>query len=106
MMNGEPARDRLGHARHDRLARGHAERSALEREIVHRDDDGQRLELAGGDDDRIQRAGLGAMLLQAVGVALDVAELQRIGGRLGNRQFLELAAVEQRGEPRLGAIDM
>ena len=28
------------------------------------------------------RAGLGAMFLQPVGVALDVAEFQRIGGRL------------------------
>ena len=48
------------------------------------------------------RAGLDAVLLQPVGVALDVAKFQRVGRRLRHRQLFEFAVVEQRGEARLG----
>ena len=62
-----------------RLARGHAERAAHEIEILHGDDDAGAFELAVADLDRVVQPGPGARILDAVGVALLVAEFQRIG---------------------------
>ena len=62
----------------DRLGRRHAERAAHEIEILHRDDDRQAVELAEADFHRVVQAGLGAGVLQAIGIAALVAEFQRI----------------------------
>ncbi len=59
-------------------AGGHAERAAHEVEILHGHGDVAAVELAGGDEHRILGAGLGAAFLEAVGIALLVAELQRV----------------------------
>ena len=103
MIEGRSALDRGRHAGDDRFARRHPEGSALEGEILHRDRNVLALELAVRERDRVGGAGLGAVLLHAVGVALDVAELQRV--RLGLRAppLLIVAVVEERREPGLGA---
>ena len=65
----------------DGLARRHAERAAHEIEILHRDHHRQAVELAVAELDRVGGAGLGARVLEAVGVAALVAELERIDRR-------------------------
>ena len=85
---------------HDRLARGHAERAAHEIEILHRDDDGGAFELAVADLDRVVQPGLGARILDAVDIFALVAELQRIGGHLGQRDVVPGLVVEDRLQPR------
>ena len=80
-MNGVSLLDRGLEALDHRFARRHAERAAHEVEILHRDDDGNAVELAEAELDRILQAGLGARILEAVDVAALVAELQRIDRR-------------------------
>ena len=59
------------------------------------------LQGAGRQPHRVGGAGLGAIFLEPVGIALDVAEFQRIGGTSGRRQCFIVAIVEQGVEPRL-----
>ena len=87
----------------DRLSGREPERSALKRKVLDGDGDVLSLELAEGDRDRVRRARLRAIFLQANRVALDVAKLQRIRRRFGGGEFLVLAVVEERGEAGLGA---
>ena len=103
MMNGVRALDRQGHALDDRLSRRHAQRAALESEILDGDRDALPLERSESQGDRIGGAGIGAVLLQAIRVPLDVAELERVGQRLRRGDFLVSRVVEQRGEAGLGA---
>ena len=85
---------------HDRFAGGHAERAAHEIEILHRDDDAGAFELAVADLDGVVQAGLGARILEAVGIFALVAEFQRIGGDLGQRDVVPGLVVEHRFQPR------
>ena len=74
----------------------HAERAGDEIEILHRDGDRVAEQLAGRDQHGVVHAGLGARFLEAVGVALLVAEFQRIERHRGQRHDVVLAAVEER----------
>ena len=78
MMNGVPLLDRGLEPGDHRLAGRHAERAAHEVEILHADRHRHAVELAEADLDRVVEAGLGARVLEAVGVAALVAEFQRI----------------------------
>ena len=84
------------------IARRHAERAAHEGEILHGDDDRQVFDGAGGVEDGVFQAGLGLRLLEAIGVALLVAELERILDDLGVFQGLVFALVEEIFQPFLG----
>ena len=86
-----------------RLARRHAERAAHEIEILHGGHDRQAVEPAEAELDRIVQAGLGAGVLEAVGIAALVAELQRVDRHFGHADVEPGLAVEQRLEPRHGA---
>ena len=79
------------------------ERAAHEIEILHRDDHRQAVERAARGDQRILLAGLGAGLLQPVGVALVVAERSGSAGTSGAGSASMDAVIEQRGETLLGA---
>jgi hypothetical protein len=87
--------------RNDRFAGGDAERTAHEFEILHGDGDGRAFEISISERHRVLMSRLRAIFLHLVDIALDVAEFQRIGRRLGNRQQLMIAIVEQIGEARL-----
>ena len=67
------------------------------------DDDGSPFELAVADLDRVVHPGAGARILDAVGIALLVAEFQRIGRHLGKRDVVPGLVVEDRFQPRGGA---
>ena len=54
-----------------------------------------------GNDDRVQFAGLGPRILQAVDIFLLILEFQRIIGRLGQFDPLIEALVKQHLQPRL-----
>ena len=79
-----------------RLARRHAERAAHEIEILHADHDRLAFELAEAELDRVSEIGLGARILETVDVAALVAELERIGGDLGNGDVFPFLLVEDR----------
>jgi hypothetical protein len=79
-----------------------AHRTAHEIELERRDDRGLAAHLAMRHQDRVAGFGLFARFLQAVGVALAVAEAQRIGGRLGQLDLRVAAFVEQHGKAALG----
>ena len=55
-----------------------------------------------GDGQRIAAMGLGLRILEAVGIALAVAEAQRVGDRLRQLDGLKMSAIEQGGEARIG----
>ena len=83
-----------------RLARRHAERAAHEVEVLHADRHRHAVELAEADLDRVGEAGLGARVLETVGVAALVAEFQRVD-RAGRHFDVEPGfAVEHRFHPR------
>ena len=84
----------------DRLARRHAERAAHEVEILHADRHRHAFELAEADLDRVGEAGLGARVLETVGVAALVAELERIDRDRRHRDVEPGLAVEDRLQPR------
>ncbi len=79
------ALDRGAHGGDHRFAGAGAERAAEEIEILHGGDDPLAFEPAGSGKHRIGKAGLAARVLQPVGVAALVAELERIDGDLGKR---------------------
>ncbi len=85
---------------HDRFAGGHAERTAHEIEILHRDHGGGTFELAVTHLDGVIQSGPGAGILDAVGIAAFVAEFQGIGGHLGQRHVEPGLVVEDRFQPR------
>ena len=90
--------DRMQHAGDDRLTGGHAERPGHEAEVLGCGDDGAAVDRALADENGVIELGLGAGVLEAVGVALAVAELQRIGGN-GRYGHLGVgAAVEDVGQ--------
>ena len=99
-MNGVPLSTAVSRPLIDRLARRHAERAAHEIEILHADHDRQAVELAEAELDRVVHAGLGARVLEAVGVAPLVAEFQRIDRHLGDGDVEPGLAVEHRLQPR------
>ena len=78
------------------LAGRHTERAAHEIEILHRDHDRQPIELAVAELDRVVGAGLAACVLEPVGVAALVAELQRIDRHVGHGDVEPGLAVEHR----------
>ena len=82
-----------------RLAGRHAERAAHEAEVLRGGDDLLALERAFADEDGVLQVGVGLGGLEAVGVALAVAELERILGHLAHRHDLELAVVEDMLQP-------
>ena len=99
-MNGDFFSTASSHAANDRLAGGHAERAAHEIEILHGDDDGGAFQLAVADLDGVVQAGPGARVLDAVGIALLVAEFQGIGSHLRQRDVVPGLVVEDRFQPR------
>ena len=82
------------------LAGRHAERAAHEVEILDADDDRQALEPAEAELDRVVQPGLGAGVLEPVGVAALVAELQRIGRDFRHADVDPGLAVEHRFQAR------
>jgi hypothetical protein len=73
----------------DRVADIHPHRPAHEGEILRRRDDGRAPDLALGDQHRLALAGGLLRGAHPVGVFLLVAELQRVGHRLGHRHLGE-----------------
>ena len=92
---------RAHHAGDDGLARRHAERARHEAEVLGGSDDVDVVELALADEDCIVELGFVLGRLEAVGVALAVAELERILRHLGDGNLGILAAVEQERQPLL-----
>jgi hypothetical protein len=92
--------DRKLHPAHDRFARGHAERAAHEIEILHGDHHTGAFQLAVADLDGVVQSGLGARILDAVGVFALVAEFQRVSGHVGQRDVVPGLVVENRFQPR------
>ncbi len=89
------------HRLDDHLAGSHAERAAHEANVM---DDGDHFDaaaLAAAREHRIFHAGLAAMFLEPVGIALLVAEFQRIGATFGGSIRLVLAIVEEIAQPLL-----
>src|SRR5581483_6016041 len=84
----------------DRFGGRHAERAAHEVEVLHRDHHRQAVELAEAELDRVIEPGLAARVLDAVGIAPLVAELERVDLHLGHADVEPGAAVEHRLEPR------
>ena len=83
MMKGGLVLDGAEHAGDDGFARRHAERAAQKFEILHRDRHLRALQGADGEPDGVIGSGFGAIILEPVGIALDVAEFQRVGGTSG-----------------------
>ena len=96
---GRLARNGRLHAGQHRLAGSHAEGTAHEGEVLHRGGHVHAAQLAGGHRHGIIEAGLCPGIAHAVGIALLVAELQRVGDDLGGLHLLEGAAVEKQLEP-------
>src|ERR1700731_107495 len=88
--------ERLDHS----LAGRHAQRTAKEVETLHGGYDRQPLEFAEPDLDGVVEPGLGARVLEALGVAPLIAELERIYRHLGDFDLLVPATVEQGREAR------
>ncbi|MPL60817.1 hypothetical protein SDC9_06379 [bioreactor metagenome] len=84
----------------DGIADIHPHRAAHEGEVLRGGDDRGAAHLALGDEHRLFLAGRFLRGAHPVGVFLLVAELQRVGDRLGHLDLGEDAAVEQRGEAR------
>ena len=82
----------------ERLAGRHAERAAHEAEILHGDGHRQLVDAAVADLEGVLLAGLGAGVLEAVGIALLVAELQRVGRDLRQGNVEPGAAIEHQLE--------
>ena len=87
------------HAADDRLAGGHAERAAHEAEVLGGGNDVLALEGPLADEDRVLQLGVALGGLEAVAVALAVAELQRIWSHIAHRHDLEFAAIEEMLQP-------
>ena len=104
-MNGRAVPRRRLEPGDDGGADRHAERAGHEIEILHRDGDRVAESLPVATSHRVVHAGLGAALLEAVGVALLVAEFQRIVRHRGQRHGVVLAAVEEVGQP-VGGLDL
>src|SRR6185295_2202545 len=85
---------------HDRFAGGHAERTAHEIEILHRDDDAGAFQLAVADLDGVVQPGLGAGVLDAVDIFALIAKLERIGRHFRQRDVVPSLVVEDRFQPR------
>ena len=99
MMNGVlPAHGGLQPGNH-RFAGRHAERAAHEIEILHADGHHQAFEAADAELHRVLQSGLGARVLQAVGIAALVAELERIERHFRHGDVFELAAIEHGLQP-------
>ncbi len=81
---------------------GHAERTTDKVEFMHDGHEFQSLHLSDTGEDRILLFGLQAAVAQAIAIFLRIAELQRILSDLRLRQRVELAIVEEIGQPRLG----
>ena len=79
----------------NRLARGHAQRAALEGEILYGYRDVLSLKRSEGQGDRVRRAGLRAVLLEAIRIPLDVAKLEGVKERFRGRNLLVNSLVEQ-----------
>ncbi len=100
MMNGVLPSHRGLQPLDHRLARRHAERAAHEIEILHADDHQQAFEPADAELHRVVQAGLGARILQAVGIAALVAELERIDRHFRHADVDPGLAVEHRLQAR------
>ena len=94
-----PALDGGQHGGDDRLAGGHAERAAHKGEILDGDHRLDAIEGAEGGHHAIIALGLGARLLETVGIAPLVAKTERILSDLRERDLLEFAAIEHDIEP-------
>ena len=102
MMKGVRFATACSHAGDDRLARRHAERTAEKIEILNaRSMIADPSMLAGGEPDRIVRAGLEPVFLETIGVALHVAEFQRIQRHLRVGIVVIGAGSNSAVEPRL-----
>ena len=78
----------------------HRAHGAADERVLHRaHDDRLAIELAASVDDRIVEPGVALRRLQAVGVGLQIGELQRIGGDNVAVFGFVLSVVEQVGEP-------
>ena len=86
-----------------RLAHGHAHGTAHEAEVEGGDHDRHAAHLAVGDQDRLLLLGLDLRLLEALGVAFAVPELERVGRRFRQLDGLVDALVEQHPQALLGA---
>ena len=95
--------DRRFQSGDDRLARRHAERATHEVEVLHADNHGEPFEGAAAELDGIGRRGFCAGILQAIGVAALVAELERIERYFRDRDVLPGRVVEDRFHSRGGA---
>ena len=87
-----------------RFAGRHAERAAHEIEILHADGHRQAVEAADAELDRVLQAGLGARVLQAVGIAALVAELERIERHLRHARCRSNSPPSNIGFSRAGAL--
>jgi hypothetical protein len=87
------------HTGDHRFACGGAERAAEEIEILHCSHDFLALELPCADEHGISKTSLAAGVLDPVGVAPLVTELERIDGHLGELDGLVLAPVKQTLQP-------
>ena len=85
----------------DRLACRHAERAAHELEVLHGHRDGNVVQAPDGDRHGVRAVRLDAIFLQLVDVALDVAELERIGRHFRGRRLFISAIVEEALQPDL-----
>ena len=94
--NGCRAYERCAHRGDHRLAGGGSERPAHEVKVLDGGHDRVAVQLADAGMDRIVETGLAARVLQAIGVAALVAELQRIERHVGEMDGGVFLVVEQR----------
>ena len=94
-MYGTAVRDCGTDSCDDRRADANTHRSAHEGEVLHPDDDFVPVELASSIDQRVALAVGGSRRLEAVGVALGIAEPQRVFANFGSCKDFILGSVEQ-----------
>ena len=94
MMNGVCRRTAVSQTGDHRFARRHAERAAHEVEVLHADGHHQAFQPADAELHRVLQSGLDARILQTVGIAALIAELERIERHLRHGDVLVFAAVE------------
>ena len=90
---------------HNGRASGHAERTAHEIEILNGNRQSGAVKIALRHKHGIVIAGLGAVFLEAIGIALCVPELQRIERHRGQRKPGEFAIVKEMAQP-VGRLDL
>ncbi len=102
-MNARRLVHRGLHGLHQRLAQPHAERTAHEIERLDRDHYRCAIKRAARGDQCFLSPGFGAGIFQPIGVALLVAEFQRIGDHRRHRQFVIRTGIERPRETLLRA---